>query len=109
MKQAGLGKQPRLPHTTVEPYRGKSPRAFTFAKEWKQNTEIARAYLEKDSKWMKRWADKDRRPQQFQRILYWKAIIEYLVKWAGLGPEEVSWEKALDLQAFQKKIEENNS
>ncbi|OMO75693.1 reverse transcriptase [Corchorus capsularis] len=58
--------QPRLPHTYVELYRGKSPRAFTFAKEWKQNTEVARAYLEKASKQMKRWADKDRKPQQFQ-------------------------------------------
>ncbi|OMO71619.1 hypothetical protein COLO4_28156 [Corchorus olitorius] len=24
----------------------------------------------------------------------------------GIRPEEVSWEKALDLQAFQQKIEE---
>ncbi|OMP06734.1 hypothetical protein COLO4_07941 [Corchorus olitorius] len=55
-----------LPHTPVDLYRGKSPRAFTFAKDWKQNTEIARAYLKKASKWMMRWADKDRRPQQFQ-------------------------------------------
>ncbi|OMO71364.1 hypothetical protein COLO4_28292 [Corchorus olitorius] len=35
-----------------------------------------------------------------------KPTLEYFVKWEGLGPEEVSWEKALDLQAFQQKIEE---
>ncbi|OMP12181.1 hypothetical protein COLO4_03420 [Corchorus olitorius] len=35
-----------------------------------------------------------------------KPTLEYLVKWEGLGPEEVNWEKALDLQAFQQKIED---
>ncbi|OMP05491.1 hypothetical protein COLO4_08815 [Corchorus olitorius] len=35
-----------------------------------------------------------------------KPTHEYLVKWQGLGSEEVSWERALDLQAFQQKIEE---
>ncbi|OMO51476.1 hypothetical protein COLO4_37650 [Corchorus olitorius] len=39
-------------------------------------------------------------------ILRRKPTLEYLVNWEGLGPEEVSWERALDLQAFQQKIEE---
>ncbi|OMP10843.1 hypothetical protein COLO4_04228 [Corchorus olitorius] len=30
-----------------------------------------------------------------------KPTLEYLVKWDGLGLEEVSWERALNLQAFQ--------
>ena len=52
------GQQPSLPHISTEPYKGKSPRAFNLTKEWRQNTEIARAYLGKDSKRMKKWADK---------------------------------------------------
>ena len=41
-------------------------RAFNFTKEWKKTTEIARAYLEKASKRMKKWVDHGRRPLEFQ-------------------------------------------
>ena len=47
------GQQPLLPHI-VDEYSIKNPRAFNFTKEWKKNTEIARAYLEKASKRMKK-------------------------------------------------------
>ena len=54
------------PHTVVAGYRGSSPRAYTFAKEWQRNAEIARAYLEKASKRMKKWADENRKPHNFK-------------------------------------------
>ena len=59
------GQQPLLPHT-VDEYKGKVPRAYNFTKEWKDNAEIARAYLEKASKRMKKWANQGRRPLDFQ-------------------------------------------
>ena len=55
------GQQPLLSHTMDE-YSGKNPRAFNFTKEWKKNTEIAQAYLEKASKRIKKWVDHGRRP-----------------------------------------------
>ena len=60
------GQQPFLPHTVQESYKGKNPKAFNFTKEWKNNAEIARAYLEKASARMKKWADQGRKPREFQ-------------------------------------------
>lgn len=57
-----MGQQPLLPHTVMESYDGRSKKAYEFTKEWEQNTDIARAYLEKASKRMKKWADQNRRP-----------------------------------------------
>ncbi|WRX18657.1 Reverse transcriptase/retrotransposon-derived protein [Theobroma cacao] len=50
----------------VELYTAKSPQAFNFTKEWKQNTKIARAYLKKTSSQMKEWVDKGQREQHFK-------------------------------------------
>ena len=47
-------------------YSSRSPPAFKLAKEWKEQADIARAYLEKASKRMKKWADKKRRPMEFK-------------------------------------------
>ncbi|KAJ7963973.1 Retrotransposon protein, putative, Ty3-gypsy subclass [Quillaja saponaria] len=199
------GQQPLLPHTLDGPYTGKSPKAHHFTKDWKQNIDIARVYLKKASKRMKKWADKGRRQLEFQvgdlvlvkltkeqlnglrgqdhklipkyegplpivskvgKVAYkidlppWMKIhpvihvsnlkqyhpdledptcnqstklavnlkkppsrvaeeilaerrviirrcprLEFLVKWKGLGDEEISWEKAEDLSEFQQKIE----
>ena len=41
------GQQPRLPHIVVDSYKGKCPRAFNFSRDWSQNLEVARAYLER--------------------------------------------------------------
>lgn len=60
------GQQPLLPHTVQETYRGKHPKAFNFTKEWKNNAEIARAYLEKAAERMKKWADHGRKQREFQ-------------------------------------------
>ncbi|KAL0554721.1 hypothetical protein IC582_008649 [Cucumis melo] len=60
------GRQPVLPHLVDHPFAGKNPQAINFTKEWKQTNDIARAYLEKASKRMKKWADKKRRPLEFR-------------------------------------------
>ncbi|TYK01231.1 reverse transcriptase [Cucumis melo var. makuwa] len=74
------GRQPVLPHLVDHPFVGKNPQALNFTKEWKQTNDIARAYLEKTSKLMKKWADKKRRPLEF------RAGNQVLIK---LRPEQV--------------------
>ncbi|KAL0532578.1 hypothetical protein IC582_031283 [Cucumis melo] len=59
------GRQPVLPHLVDHPFAGKNPQALNFTKEWRQTNDIARAYLEKASRRMKKWADKKRRPLEF--------------------------------------------
>ncbi|TYK25835.1 reverse transcriptase [Cucumis melo var. makuwa] len=49
------GRQPVLPHLVDHPFAGKNPQALNFTKEWKQTNDIARAYLEKTSKRMKKF------------------------------------------------------
>ncbi|XP_039015947.1 uncharacterized protein LOC120146474 [Hibiscus syriacus] len=58
--------QPRLPHTMDETSQGRCPRASNFMGEWKQNMEIAKAYLKKAAKRMKKCADRNRRDLHFQ-------------------------------------------
>jgi hypothetical protein len=56
------------PHTVVTGYTGRSPSAYKFAKDWNEQTEIAKEGIlreEKAAKRMKKWADKDRRPAHF--------------------------------------------
>ena len=53
------------PHALATSYEGKSPAAFKFAKVWHEQAELARAYLNKASKKMKKWADKKRRMVEF--------------------------------------------
>nr|CAD1838500.1 unnamed protein product [Ananas comosus var. bracteatus] len=55
------------PHTLVIGYTGSNPSAYHLAKEWHRNAEIARAYLEKAARTMKKWADKDRRPRDYSK------------------------------------------
>ncbi|KAK3012642.1 hypothetical protein RJ639_008598 [Escallonia herrerae] len=59
------GQQPLLPHTVNVPNAGKSPRAISFSEEWRQNIDLARSYLEKAARRMKKHADKNRRSQEF--------------------------------------------
>ncbi|XP_074283925.1 uncharacterized protein LOC141608473 [Silene latifolia] len=47
-------------------YGGRTKKAHEFAKEWNVNAEIARAYLEKASRRMKKWADENRRLREFK-------------------------------------------
>ena len=50
----------------MDEYQGKVPRAYNFTKEWKDSAKIARSYLEKASKRMKKWANQGCRPLDFQ-------------------------------------------
>lgn len=59
------GQQPLLPHTIDGVYKGKSPRAYVFQKEWQRNLELARASLERASRHYKKYADKKRRDVEF--------------------------------------------
>ncbi|KAL0305399.1 UNVERIFIED_CONTAM: hypothetical protein Sradi_5957200 [Sesamum radiatum] len=59
------GQQPLLPHTLDSPQGVRSPLARSFSQEWKQNVEIARSCLEKAQKWMKKYADNNRRFVEF--------------------------------------------
>ncbi|KAA0042049.1 reverse transcriptase [Cucumis melo var. makuwa] len=61
------GRQPVLSHLVNHPYIRKNPQAHNFMKEWKQTTDITRAFLEKASRRMKKWADKKRRLLSFEQ------------------------------------------
>ena len=54
------------PHTLARGYTGRSPAAYKFAKGWHEQADIARSYLEKAAKKIKKWADKKRRHAEFQ-------------------------------------------
>ena len=60
------GQQPLTPSSLATGYKGPSPPAYKFAKDWNDQIGVARAYLEKASKKMKKWADKKRRSREFQ-------------------------------------------
>ena len=55
-----------LSHTVDEPYGGKSPRAYNFARDYKRNLDIVKAYLDKATRRMKKWADEKRRLLEFK-------------------------------------------
>jgi len=60
------GQQPLTPSSLAISYNGPSPPIYKFAKDWNDQVGVARAYLEKAFKKMKKWADKRRRPREFQ-------------------------------------------
>lgn len=60
-----MGQQPLTPHTVEKVYNGKSPAAFKVAKTWHEQADIARSYLSKATKKMKKWADSKRRHVEF--------------------------------------------
>lgn len=64
--ELAIGQQPLTPHTVMFGYTGRSPAVFKFAKGWLEQADVARTYLDKASKKMKKWADKKRRAVEFQ-------------------------------------------
>ncbi|CAO2825208.1 unnamed protein product [Amaranthus hypochondriacus] len=61
-----MGQQPLTPQVVVSGYTGSSPAAYRLAKGWHVQLDITKAYLNKAAKKMKKWADKNRRPLEFQ-------------------------------------------
>ncbi|KAL5744158.1 hypothetical protein ACOSQ2_027274 [Xanthoceras sorbifolium] len=47
-------------------YTGRSPGSYKLAKDWQEQADIARSYLDKATRKMKKWADKKRRRVEFQ-------------------------------------------
>ncbi|KAH9619215.1 hypothetical protein KSS87_003192, partial [Heliosperma pusillum] len=60
------GYQPLTPQAIAIGYSGQSPAAFRMARGWNEQLDIAKAYLDKASKKMKKWADKHRRHVEYQ-------------------------------------------
>ncbi|RVW22706.1 Transposon Tf2-2 polyprotein [Vitis vinifera] len=64
--ELATGQQPLTPHTLTIGYTGRSPTDFKFAKRWYEQADIARSYLDKAAKKMKKWADKKRRHTEYK-------------------------------------------
>jgi len=60
------GQQPLTPSSLATGYKGPSPPAYKFAKDWNDQVGLARFYLKKASEKMKKWADKKRHLREFQ-------------------------------------------
>ena len=60
------GRQPTTPNALASSYDGKSSAAYKTAKAWHEYANMARAYLDKASKRMKKWADKKRRHMEYK-------------------------------------------
>jgi len=61
-----MRQQPLTPSSLTTGYKKPSPLAYKFVKDWNDQVGVVRAYLEKASKKMKKWADKKRHPRDFQ-------------------------------------------
>ena len=64
--EVATGQQPQTPHSLAARGRGKAPYAYQFVRNWQDQTELAKAYLNKATKRMKKWADEKRRPAEFR-------------------------------------------
>ncbi|KAL6330114.1 hypothetical protein AAG906_040033 [Vitis piasezkii] len=64
--ELATGQQPLTPHTLTIGYTGRSPATFKFAKGWHEQADIARSYLDRAAKKMKKWADKKRRHTEYK-------------------------------------------
>ncbi|KAF7821658.1 Transposon Ty3-I Gag-Pol polyprotein [Senna tora] len=64
--EIATGQQPMTPHTLAVGYTGPNPAAIKFAKGWHEKSDMARVYLAKATKRMKKWADAKRRHLEFE-------------------------------------------
>ena len=60
-----MGQQSLTPYTLFTSYTGRCPAVYKVAKSWHEQTDIARAHLDKATKQMKKWADSKRRHLEF--------------------------------------------
>ncbi|KAH9688170.1 Endonuclease [Citrus sinensis] len=61
-----MGFQPMTPNAIASNYGGKSPAAHKLAREWHEEADITRAYLDKAARKMKKWADTRRRHVEYK-------------------------------------------
>jgi len=58
--------QPLTPSSLATGYKDPSPPTYKFSKDWNDHVGVARAYLDKASKKMKKWTDMKWCPREFQ-------------------------------------------
>ncbi|KAK2970517.1 hypothetical protein RJ640_001722 [Escallonia rubra] len=61
--EIAIRQQPLTPLALAGDYKGRSPLAAQVARSWNEQAEVARSYLDKAGRKMKKWADKKRRPK----------------------------------------------
>ena len=61
-----MGFQPTTPNAIASTYEGKSPAAHKLAREWHEEADITRAYLDRAARRMKKWADSRRRHIEYK-------------------------------------------
>ncbi|KAL5831624.1 hypothetical protein ACOSQ4_016978 [Xanthoceras sorbifolium] len=64
--ELATGQQPLTPQTVMVGYTGRSPGSYKLAKDWQEQADMARSYLDKAARKMKKWADNKRRRVEFQ-------------------------------------------
>ncbi|GJZ92010.1 putative nucleotidyltransferase, ribonuclease H [Tanacetum coccineum] len=64
--ELAMGRQPLTPNALAASYEESSPAAYKTMKEWHEQTDLARASLDKAAKKMKKWADEKRRHVEFE-------------------------------------------
>ncbi|KAK2971376.1 hypothetical protein RJ640_030342 [Escallonia rubra] len=63
--EIAIGQQPLTPLALAGDYKGRSPLAAQVARSWNEQADVARSYLDKAGRKMKKWADKRRRPKEY--------------------------------------------
>ncbi|KAK2992860.1 hypothetical protein RJ640_011953 [Escallonia rubra] len=60
-----IGQQPLTPLALADDHNGRSPLAMQVARSWNEQADMACFYLDKAARKMKKWADKRRRPKEY--------------------------------------------
>ncbi|KAK2997654.1 hypothetical protein RJ639_024922, partial [Escallonia herrerae] len=63
--EIAIGQQLLTPLTLAGDYKGRSPLAAQVERSWNEQGDVARSYLDKARRKMKKWADKRRRPKEY--------------------------------------------
>ncbi|KAK3002708.1 hypothetical protein RJ639_019292 [Escallonia herrerae] len=63
--EIAIGQQPVTPLALAGDYKGRSPLAVQVARSWNEQADVAHSYLDKAERKMKKWADKRRRPKEY--------------------------------------------
>ncbi|KAK2973404.1 hypothetical protein RJ640_011638 [Escallonia rubra] len=63
--EIAIGQQPLTPLALLGDYKGRSPLVAQVARSWNEQADVACSYLDKAGRKMKKWADKRRRPKEY--------------------------------------------